>query len=226
MLRKKPQINRADINKEDEGEDVIYDAKFISEPATTNNKEYQSVSIVKKVNKTSDMNNQAKRNAAAPKTFYSHLNQLLNLSNQSVANSKEAININMNNIFNQDEENKKVKTDDVCSKETSLNSINEFHAAIKLEKEIPIDRLKLFGSNSTAGVSFKKNNIELEQDRKESNRLENRDEAMGDESKLIGKNSSETNNEDKDDENGRLNDDYEVNFIAYSNPSFINDEQT
>lgn len=233
VFRKK-QINHHERSKDEEY--VVYDDKSVSS-GNNYNEEYQNISIVssmssKKLNKKEKSHcNLAKSAPTASsmtnfnnrlKTFYSNLNKTFHLSNTTLISGKEA-NSSKEEINSSDCNKETLNLKE--NKETSLYNINEFDASdIKFEKDIPIDRLKLFRSSTrslgASSVSFKKNNIELEQEQKE-NRLENTyvSNPMGGE---LVKNAGETNDNDEDDENGKLNI-YEVNFennFAYMKPSF------
>jgi hypothetical protein len=237
-------LNHRKRNQQNPDENV-YDSKSIgSNSGHYNNQstagcidEYQNVSIVssissmaahKKLNKKASQSEPTQTGAtgfhARLKSFYSSLNKTLQLPSSSVLSetTKKSADLKLEENATAVEKLQLNKN----SKQTSSFNINEFNpndVDVKYEKDIPIDRLRLFKSSTRSLKSvaslYKKNNIELEQEKQlEKSRLENTYV-----SNPIAENNSPTNTNEinsEENENDKLNI-YEVNFdnnFAYIMP--------
>ncbi|CAF0773819.1 unnamed protein product [Brachionus calyciflorus] len=195
--------------KQQTEEDTIYDVNDSKSIHSGNyNDEYQNVSIISTISLNKETPNKLKKSTNKQtfndrlKKLYQNLNKTLHLSNnlmkQSNIGSKNlnsTMNLDKSNIYNP-------------------NEFNPNESDINFEKDIPIDKLKLF--NKTSMTSLKKSNLEREQEleqqkRYDLNRSENHYVTMP-----VRKSSEPQSGED-----GKL-EIYEVNFennFAYLTPA-------
>jgi hypothetical protein len=181
-----------------------------------------NLSAVNKKNSKSEPSNTKSGFNTRLKAFYTNINKTLHLSNQAILTPKEK---NINDKVNEYENEKNIKSEKLNlkdNKQTSFYNLNEFNPNdidIKYEKDILIDRLKLFKTSSRSLKSvpsvYKKSNIELEQEQKDAiNRLEN--------TYVSNPVIAENKNEEILEDNGDNLNIYEVNFennFAYLKPT-------
>ena len=139
-----------------------------------------NLSAVNKMNSRSEPANTGSGFNTRLKAFYSNINKTLHLSSQAILTPKEKADEKMNEYEN-DKNIKSEKLNLKDNKQISMYNVNEFNPNdinVKYEKDILIDRLKLFKTSSRSLKSvpnvYKKSNIELEREQKDAiNRLEN-----------------------------------------------------